>query len=93
MGAKKGIRMTTEHEHKEVTIIVNGRPKKVAKEELTFDEIVALAFATPPTGPNVVITVTYHRGHGDKPEGSLLQGGSVKVKDGMVFDVTATDKS
>lgn len=85
--------MTTEHGHKDITIIVNGRPKNVPKEELTFDEIITLAFATPPTGPNVVITVTYHRGHGDKPEGTLLPDGSVKVKEGMVFDVTATDKS
>ena len=85
--------MSTQNDHKEITIVVNGRPKRVAKEELTFDEIVKLAFDTPPSGPNVVITVTYHRGHGEKPEGSLLPGGTVKVKDRMIFDVTATDKS
>jgi Multiubiquitin len=76
-----------------VTIIVNTRPKTVHKEEITFEEIVHLAYDNPPTGPNWVFTVTYHRGQGNKPEGSLRAGESVKVKEGMVFDVTATDKS
>ncbi len=81
-------------EHKkDVQIVVNGREYTVPKEEITFEEVVGLAFDNPPSGPNIVITVTYRRGQGDKPEGSLMPGQSVKVKDGMVFNVTATDKS
>lgn len=80
--------------HKDVTIIVNGREKVVpGKEELSFAEIVALAFDNPPTGPNIVFTITYRRGHGNKPEGTLVEGETVKIKDGMIFNVTATDKS
>lgn len=78
---------------KELTIAVNGREKMVSSKELTFIEIVALAFENPPTGPDVLITVTYRRGHGEKPEGNLAEGGTVKVKDGMIFNVVATDKS
>lgn len=78
---------------KEFTIIVNGRQKTVTKKELTFTEIVALAFDPPPSGPNILFTVTYRRGEGNKPEGSLSEGESVKVKEGMIFNVTATDKS
>lgn len=78
---------------KEIEIIVNGRPKKVEKGELSFEEIVALAFDNPPTGPNICFTITYKRGAGNKPEGSLVEGESVKVKDGMIFNVSATDKS
>jgi len=85
--------MSTDDKDKTFTIIVNGRSRTVTTRELTFDEVVKLAFDNPPSGPNVVITVTYHKAHGDKPEGSLLPGGTVKVKDGMTFDVTATDKS
>jgi hypothetical protein len=77
----------------ETTIIVNGREKVVASKELTFDQVVALAYDNPPSGPNWVFTVTYRRGHGQKPEGSLVEGGTVKVKEGMIFNVTATDKS
>ena len=82
-----------EHHHEPVTIIVNGRPKEVTEKELTFEEVVNLAYNNePPTGPNVVITVTYSKGEGGK-QGSLLPGHHVKVKAGMVFNVKATDKS
>ena len=83
-----------DHGHdKEYTIIVNARPKVVTKKELSFAEIVALAFDNPPQGPNIVITVTYRRGEGNKPEGSLVEGETVRIKEGMIFNVTATDKS
>lgn len=78
---------------KETTIIVNGRERTVTGKDVTFDQLVALAFDTPPTGENIVFTITYRRGHGNKPEGSVLEGGSVKVKKGMIFNVTPTDKS
>jgi hypothetical protein len=78
---------------KTVTIIVNGQEHEFAKTDITYDEVVALAFPNPPTGPYIEISVTYRRGHGQKPEGTLLPGGEVKVKPGMIFNVTATDKS
>jgi hypothetical protein len=77
---------------KDITIVVNGRAKEVAKEDMTFNEIVALADGLP-TGQFIVYTITYRRGHGNKPEGTLVEGEPVKVKDGMIFNVTATDKS
>ena len=40
-----------------------------------------------------MFTVTYTRGEGHKPQGTLVEGETVKVKDGMIFNVTATDKS
>jgi hypothetical protein len=76
---------------KTVTIVVNGRRHEVRKGELTFTEIVMLANL--PTGPNIVYTVTYRKGDGHRPEGSLVEGESVRVKNGMIFNVTATDKS
>ena len=83
--------MANEHAKKEVTIIVNGRQVVVAKTKLTFEEIVVLD-PTLLKGPNVVCTVTYRKGEGNK-EGSLNPGDDVNVKDGMIFNVTATDKS
>ncbi len=80
-------------DNKELTIIVNGRQKVVTDKEISFAEIVALAFDNPPTGLNIVFTVTFRRGHGNKPEGTLAEGETVKVKDGTIFNVTATDKS
>lgn len=78
---------------KEITIIVNTREKTVTTKELTFDELVNLAFEDPPTGEFICFTITYRRGRGKKPEGSLLEDEPVKIKEGMVFNVTATDKS
>lgn len=75
-----------------VTIIVNTREKTVEKGKISFDEVVALAFNNPPTGPNVAFTVLYRRGQGND-EGSLAPGQSVEVTEGMIFNVTATDRS
>lgn len=78
---------------KTVTIIVNAREKIVTKGELSFDDIIRLAFDNPPSGPQVAFTVTYRKGPADKPEGSLIQGATVQVREGMVFNARFTDKS
>lgn len=78
---------------KVITVRVNGRAKEVAKEELSFDEIVRLAFDPVPTGENVLFTITYQRGHGNRPEGTLKPGELLKLKDGMLINVTVTDRS
>lgn len=77
----------------DTTVVVNGRDRTVTTEELNFDQVAALAYDPVPSGPNIVITITFRRGHGNKPEGSLLPGDTVKVKEGMIFNVTVTDKS
>lgn len=83
-----------DEEAKTVTIMVNGRLKTVPKnEEITFDQVVALAFPNPPSGDGVQFTVQYTRGQGNKPAGALVEGQSVKVKEGMEFDVTPTNRS
>jgi hypothetical protein len=86
-----------EHFHsgqaKTYTIYVNGQQKVVMMKTETFAQIVALAFPTPPTGSNIVYTVSYEDGPRANSQGSLKDGQSVKVKDGMIFNVTATDRS
>jgi hypothetical protein len=79
--------MGTDHQH---TVIVNGRPKKVSSDDLSYEDVIALAFEAPPSGENVVITVSWRHGN---DSGTLTAGKTVAVKDGMKFDVTATDKS
>ena len=78
---------------KEYTIVVNGREKSVTATELGEDDLVALAYENPPTGELICFTITYRRGQGNKPEGTLDEGDTVKLKEGMIFNVTATDKS
>lgn len=78
---------------KQITIVVNGREKTVDKEKLTFDQLIDLAFDDPPSGEFICFTITFRRGQGNKPEGMLAEGETVKLKEGMIFNVTATDKS
>lgn len=78
---------------KTVSIIVNGRERQVEKGELSFEDIVALAFDPVPVGPNIEFTVTYRRGPKERPQGTLTAGHTVKVREGMIFNATATDKS
>lgn len=81
-------------EKKDVNVYFNGRPKELPKNsEITFNDAIAYAFAQPPTGDNLQFTVQYTKGHSDKPKGSLVEGQSVKAKDGMEFDVTPTNRS
>ncbi|WP_375769801.1 multiubiquitin domain-containing protein [Archangium gephyra] len=92
-GANGAKQNPAEAPDKEFTIIVNAEEKRVTGKELTFDQVVQLAFPGGPQGETRLYTVTYRRGEGNKPEGTLVKGESVKLKNGMIFNVTATDKS
>jgi hypothetical protein len=92
----KEIHMANPHEdkghEKTFTVIVNGQEKKVAEETLSFAAVVALAFNPVPTGPNILFTVTY-RNAKEPREGTLVEGQTVEIKNGTIFNVTQTDKS
>lgn len=74
-------------------IFINAKRKTTTKASLTFEELIALAFDNPPTGPDVQFTVQYTRGPAPTPSGTLLEGQSVTIKNGMEFDVTSTNRS
>ena len=80
---------------KSFTIVVNAQKKEWNGKEISYDEVVRLAFPEPPpAGVVITYTVEYERGEGHKPEGSLVQGGPpAKVKEGMIFSVTETGRS
>lgn len=73
-------------------IIVNGRPRTVTGNIVTFDQIVQLAFPGA-HDCNVVFDVTYQKAASQPPAGQLGPGGSVKIKKGTVFNVTRTVQS
>lgn len=80
-------------EKKKVTIVVNGSPHEVEKEKISYAEVVTLAFPDYPQHPERTYSVTYKRGHGEKPTGILSPGSNVNVKDGMEFKVKHTGQS
>jgi hypothetical protein len=75
---------------KTVTIIVNTKSHEWAEKEITFEQVVQLAFPGQPYDPQGT-TVEYSRGHG--PDKSLRPGESVRVKNGMIFDVEPANRS
>ncbi len=77
----------------EYNILVNTRPKHVTDATLTFWALVLLAFPQAVQNATTYYTVTYKRGPKPNPEGSMVSGDSVYLKDGMLFNVTSTDKS
>lgn len=77
---------------KDIRIIVNGEPKVVPSQKVSYDEVTKLAYPTPPS-PDTTYTVTFRNAEQPK-EGSLVEGQSVQVKrNGTIFNVRATGKS
>lgn len=86
--------MSNPNDPKTVTIIVEGTPHEVPKnEDITYAQVVTLEVPDYPQHTDITYAVTYRNGQGNKPEGVLAPGGSVKVKEGMVFNVSETGQS
>lgn len=74
-------------------IIVNGREKTWGNKTITYAEVVKLAFEMYVENPDIVYTVDYVDGPHQNPTGSMVKGSSVYVKNKMIFNVTATNRS
>lgn len=73
-------------------IIVNSREREVTGPEVTFEQIVQLAFPGE-HDPNVEFSMTYRHAASKPHAGELGPGGKVEVKNGTIFNVTRTVKS
>lgn len=82
----------TEQCLKHFNIFVNARRHSWEDNVINYSQVVDLVFP-PPHGPNEIFTVQYSRGPKENREGTLVEGQEVEIKNGMVFDVTRTDKS
>lgn len=80
-------------EFKPITIIVNGRPKEWTERKISYEQVVKLAFPNAVENEATVYTVTYTNGPKQNEEGSMVIGDVVFVKNQMVFNVTATNRS
>lgn len=70
--------------------IVNSKEKQHLYRVITFDAVVILAFGIIERNDYTTYTITWKNGDAG---GIMLPTGKVKVKDGMIFNVTRTDKS
>ena len=80
-------------EHLPYKIIVNGREKSWDKRTISYKQVLKLAFENYVENDTTVYTVTYTDGPGQNPEGSMVKGDIVFVKNKMKFNVAATNKS
>ena len=81
-----------DHEN-EITIMVNSRERTVTKLELSSDDLVKLAFKSPPSGDSADFMITYCHSKGNNINKVLKLGATVKVNKDMIFNVTSVDKS
>jgi hypothetical protein len=81
-------------EEKTVTIIVEGTEHPWPKNaDISYVQVVTLEVPDYAAHPEITFSVKYTNGNGNKPEGTLSLGGSIKVKDGMIFSVSETGQS
>lgn len=85
--------MQDKTKEKEYTIVVEATAHPWNSEEISYDEVVKLEVPNYSPSSGVRYSVKYKRGHGNKPEGILSPGASVKVKEGMEFSVSETGQS
>ncbi len=78
---------------KPIEIFVNARPHLVADDNVSFEEVVALAFPGQAPGPDTEYIVTYTRARHGNASGSLAPGQSIRVKKGTSFAVQVTTRS
>lgn len=85
--------LTRPSAERELTIIVNARPRDWTGRTISYEQVIPLAFNPVRTEPFILYTVVYSRGPSANPEGELISGGVVQIKNRMVFLVTETDRS
>jgi hypothetical protein len=78
---------------KSFAIVVNGRPKELHQNHLSFWDVVKLAYPDAGISQTTIYSVMYKRGPVHNPEGSMVDEQKVELKNGMLFNVTRTDKS
>jgi hypothetical protein len=84
---------SAEDHKKGIKIIVNARQDTVYHHRISYEQVVKLAYPTPPSNEVIGYTVTFYKGHEHKHEGHLTAGQRVRVCNGMVFNVTPVNRS
>ncbi|QNA45855.1 multiubiquitin domain-containing protein [Lacibacter sediminis] len=82
-----------EDDKKDLVIIVNAEEKVWTDKSISFEQLAEIAYGSYEDNEAITYSITYKRGMGNKPEGSLIKGQSVQVKDKMIFNVTRTNRS
>lgn len=78
------------HQNKpDTVVIINGRPKKLDDDQISYSEVVQLAF--PRSSEDILYSITFTGPN--MADGTLADGQILTIKNGMKFDVTKTNRS
>ena len=77
----------------EIEIVLNGEAVTIEKGRLSFADLAKMAFPKLFGGALICFTISFSRGPKRRREGVLLEGDKIRAVKGMVFNVSATDKS
>jgi hypothetical protein len=77
---------------KNVTITVNQDDHEVAKEKISYEEVVTIYLSDGGVASTEYL-IKYSRGHSNNVSGTLAPGKEVMIKDGMRFRVSGTGES
>jgi len=78
-------------QHKTRSIIVNGRQREVSEHKLTYLQVIQLAYPDAQLSEKTVFTITFSNPHGK--DGTMVEGDTQSIKDGMIINVGKTDQS
>ena len=78
-------------QNKTTMIVINGRQREVSGKRTSYSEVVRIAFPDDPVNETIEYTVSYANPHGK--DGTLVNGQDVHIKEGMIFNVTKTNRS
>jgi hypothetical protein len=81
------------YSQKDFEIIINGKKRTVTQNKLSFDDLVKLAGPIQQANLDPKYLITYSNGPRKNPEGTMVEGQSVKIKSGMVFSVKSAGRS
>ena len=78
-----------------ITIIVNGVDKvlPMGTKQLSYEEVVKLAYPNYSDAPNVLYTVVFSNGPIENKKGTLVKGDIVRIRREMIFNVGKSNKA
>ena len=75
------------------TVKINGRERNVEHDQLSYEEIVNIAYPDGTQFEQPGFRIVFSGGIARQEEGDLEEGGNLKLQDGMVINVTPYDLS
>lgn len=77
-----------------IDIVINGEMKQAEKRDYSFQELITLAFGNyDDSQKSYTITATRKNDDGGKHKETFSIGDSIKMKEGMRFNVDSTNRS